>query len=380
MQNLGRNHVLDLLKALLIALSCMEHFSGFLNVWYTDYFRIQDIENTGHSVKFIDLYGKHYFALNQAVSADTVQGWFHRWLIPWLPHLYIALAGFNLGRKDPQSLRHRNGSALTYFIILIGLFILENFLVAPHFGQAISVNPIMIWMFVLLALNWICSRLSVVRTSVVFGIALGLQLLQNLPLGFRIPSFFELLQRVHPWSYHTEFLPYFISGLLGFLIHRGLRQSNVQQWLRRGWMGVAAAISVGTFFKIRDLFVYDPSSILDSHDRIHPDPFGLVFILSTLVWILLWVYSYEFKTARNKLKLATYISTYSLSLFLIHRVLFVRLIAPVRLHVGSYFGLTLTNHWYELFVYFGAVLLIHEGLRRGGVLGPILNPARTDPR
>ncbi len=363
-----RNPVLDLLKAFLIGLSCVEHFSGILNSWYIDRFGIRDLENSFRIPGIVDGYSHHYFKLGTPLPADSIQAAFHQWLIPWLPHLYIALAAFNLGRKPLA--RHAKNEK--YFFVLFSLFVLENFLVAPDFGAAISINPILIWMIVLGILYWICARFSLRAITWIYLTGYALQVIQCFWKNISIPSIFEILAKIHPWTFHTDFIPYFLSGLLGFLTYKWLDFIQPHKKLKYLLLAASFALSVCSFILSIDLFVYDNAHVFNSHDRVHPSPIGFLFITSTLFFILCWVHSYESQKTPSGFRLATYISTNSLGIFLTHRVFFLKFIAPLRLHLGSYFGLAMTNTWFELLIYFALSVLLFEGLRRARVFGELI--------
>ena len=89
---------LDFLRGLMIFMAVFEHYTGYLNYWYIDFF-IRE-RSAWESV-----YVSHLPMLNKMLSMDNTTGMISALLVPWVSQIYLALAGFNLAIKNQQQIR-----------------------------------------------------------------------------------------------------------------------------------------------------------------------------------------------------------------------------------------------------------------------------------
>lgn len=89
---------LDLLRGLVIFMAVFEHYTGYLNYWYIDFF------NREHAL-WDSFYLSHKAMAGQLLPMDHLTAQVSAWLIPWVSQIYLALAAFNLSRRDQASFR-----------------------------------------------------------------------------------------------------------------------------------------------------------------------------------------------------------------------------------------------------------------------------------
>ena len=133
---------LDLLRGLVIFMAVFEHYTGYLNYWYIDFF-------TREHALWDSFYLSHKAMAGHLLPMDHTTAQVSAWLIPWVSQIYLALAAFNLSRRDQTSFRPQLKSKLVLFVSIIAVLYVEGLVIAPNFGEAISFYPVMLWMCLL---------------------------------------------------------------------------------------------------------------------------------------------------------------------------------------------------------------------------------------
>lgn len=87
--------------------------------------------------------------IGKQVSSDFYNHLLAIVFTPWVSQIYLTMAAFNLAKKDQLTFRSEIGNKFKVFGMILLYFILENFIVAPNTGQAVSFYPIMLWMIIL---------------------------------------------------------------------------------------------------------------------------------------------------------------------------------------------------------------------------------------
>lgn len=68
---------------------------------------------------------------------------------PWVNHLYLFLAGFNIALRNREGVREVLGTRLRVFLALFVFFILETAITSQSVGESFSIYPLHMWMIVL---------------------------------------------------------------------------------------------------------------------------------------------------------------------------------------------------------------------------------------
>jgi hypothetical protein len=285
--------------------------------------------------------------------------------------LYIALAGFNIPLKSQEERRNGIKSKSRSLGFLFILFIAENFIVSNNFGEAITMFPISSWMIVLLLANLIYAYGGIRYIISLLAFILSLRLFFGVPYFFKLET---ILLFLHPWASGSaepiNYIPScFIGMIIGYLhVGNDFSKKNISTVLK----GILFILVVVSFYfvsqKIKvsanDLYAFD-ECLMNSNAGLF-----LIYFLISLMMVL-------FLDWRPKKKILIfsyfeYIGLNSIGIFLIHRVLFLKILAPTRLHIGSYFGLVMTNSFFELFIYFNITILVFHFLKKNNFFGSII--------
>ncbi len=358
----------------MVMLACLEHFSYHLNVWYLYSFDSTHIQSLWNQPSLVPLYEFHQKYLGHFLPVDKAFQWVGILFIPWLTHLYIALSGYNLARKTQAETRANLSRSLKIHGFLFCLFMGESLIVSSDFGTALSLFPITIW-FAILALSS-----SIYAWFGVRGVFASLAIIAI----HRFASLFHLIQplsvdpilsAIHPWASHsTEPADYLLDCLFGFWVgwmHFIKKTSNKDKGIMASGSALATLI-VGLF--IADLFKINPDAVTANDELLSSQPLGVVFILFIEATVLLLVARLEHWSVPSFFKLFTWVGVNSIGVFFIHRIIFLKIFAPIRLHIGSCFDLPMTNTSAELlFVYLPLTLLCYWWLKRTGFFGPLFS-------
>jgi hypothetical protein len=208
---------LDCLRGVAIVLALYQHFGYFLSFWYMAYIK---------PFHFTDpAYQSHAQAYREGwvLGVDDASRWFLETLPPWITHLYIVLAGFNIGLKSPKQTQEVLRPRLLVFAGLLYFFTLENFVVAMSFGDAVSIYPLQMWMILLALTNVVYARAGLRGVGFLFLISFARFLL---PIDAFVDSLeVKMAHFVHrDWEYNARFEYYLGSASLGVLLGSQLRR------------------------------------------------------------------------------------------------------------------------------------------------------------
>ena len=333
---------LDFLRGLFIILALDQHFTYYINMWYVDYFR--------DAIALTSTYAVHFSMIGKQVSSDYFNHFLAIVFTPWVSQIYLTMAAFNLAKKNQLDFSNGIKNKFKIFGMILLYFILENFIVAPNSGQAISVYPIMLWMLILAIISLIYNYIGI-RGVLIFTLLSLLRFL--VPIEYLSDFLEELIQgSIHPgFEYDARFEYFVLSGCLGFIMgyvhyHMPLYK-NKKDFL----FACLGATLVLLYVLIGDTFVvpYD-DFFRTEHDlaRTFSGTAYIVGIQSIVISTFLWL---EKKNIKMNVPLINWIGVYSLIIFALHRILFVKLIAPISIMIGSLTGRTLGASIVEIYIY-----------------------------
>lgn len=290
-------------------------------------------------------------------------------LLPWITHLFIALSGYNLGKKSRESLRATYRTRLRQYLLLFILFLGENLIAAPDFGSGLAWFPVTVWFPVLAVVLSADVFLGARWTSFVFLGIVGFNLLSAYR-SIDIETIGPILEKIHPWAQgSTEPLHYLPDALLGLLFARwagGQEQEKFKSSFLTILISGCSAVAI-SFLLCKSKFKIEPDQLFATDELLYTAPSGQVFIYAMIVSILAWIHRYSEKRVPNALGILSWISIHSLGIFLTHRIIFIRILAPLRFHIGSWIGIPMTNTSIELLLYFGSMLILYQTLWISGV-------------
>jgi len=333
---------LDFLRGLFIILALDQHFTYYINMWYVDYFR--------DTMALTSTYAVHFPMIGKQVSSDYFNHLLAIIFTPWVSQIYLTMAAFNLAQKDQLTFGTEIGNKFKIFGMILLYFILENFIVAPNTGQAISFYPIMLWMVILGLISLVYNYVGI-RGVLIFTLLALLRFV--IPVEYLSDFFEEVIQgRIHPgFEYDARFEYFVLSGCLGFVmgyVHYHMPLYKHKKDLLFAGFG---ALLVLIYVLIGDTFVvpYD-DFFRTEHDlaRTFSGTTYIIGIQAIVISAFLWL---EKKNIKMNISLINWVGVYSLMIFALHRILFVKLIAPVSIMIGNLTGRTLGASIIEIYIY-----------------------------
>lgn len=333
---------LDFLRGFFILLALQQHFTYYINMWYVDYFR--------DTMALTSTYAVHFPMIGKQIASDNINYWLAIIFTPWVSQIYLTMSAFNLARKDQLSFSEGMTAKFKAFGLIFLYFVFENFIVAPNFGQALSFYPIMLWMVVLTLLSVIYRFLGI-KGIVILSLVSLLRFVIPVEL---ISDFFENVIRtvIHPGYEYDARLEYFIlSGCLGFIMGYVHYHLPSYKHKKDGLFIGAGILLVLIYVLIGDRFVmYHDDYFRTEHDLARTFS-GTAYILGVQAIVIsafLWL---ERKKITLNIPLINWMGVYSLLIFALHRILFVKVIAPTSVMIGSLTGRVLSASVIEIYIY-----------------------------
>jgi hypothetical protein len=242
-------------------------------------------------------------------------------------------------------------------MVLFFVFYLENFIVANDFGQAISFNPIMLWMIVLSIISIFYSKFGVKGILVITVLSLSRWILPISELSSLLEDLIKV--NVHPsFEYDAKIEYFFTTGCLGFLfgyLHYHANKDFVRKVMAINFVSL---VFIALYFAIGNIYSVDARDIY-----MHEHDCSKTFLGSLFMWgveaivilnaVLLERFGYIIKN-----KFFLWVGINSLFIFLAHKILFLKVIMPITTFVYAKLGWGITNNYYEVFTYVGLVLFL----------------------
>ncbi|PTU63381.1 hypothetical protein DB032_23405 [Chromobacterium sp. Panama] len=329
---------MDFLRGIFILMAIFQHYTGYLNYWYIDFFHHEQAYHQG-------VYDSHLPMLGKFNPMDELSRMLAMYLIPWVSQIYLMLAAFNLALRDQQASRTVMWNKLRLLGALLLVFVLEGFLISPSLGEALSFYPQMLWM-ILLALFCVVYSYAGVRGMLALAVlAVSAPWLLT---GDPFAAFEGWMQaNIHPaYEFDARVDLFAASGALGFLYgwlwaHRPYQRAALNYWV--------LAISASCLA----LYFYSGESPQLSAEDIYSAEHELALSFSGLLGIL----GMEFGVVALVLILhergialcwrpLNWIGFYSLTVFIFHKVLFIHLFGPVLQWVTARLDTTMPNNFF----------------------------------
>lgn len=331
-----RIQCLDFLRGFFVFLALWQHFAFYLNYWYVSYY--QGWEFWG------ELFEAHAPFVTIQIPVDYIShlaAWF---FTPWVSQIYLFLAAFNLARPSTRTSKKQK---VAIFIGLFFLFTFENFIVAPNIGEALSLYPLQTWMICLFVILIVADKFK--EKGVWFLFLLGL-ILSVLPTDGFI-NFFEQVGReyLHK-NFEIDARPHYFlsSACLGYLFGRSWWNDQLKAW--KSWLIVSSgAILIWVVWGQE--FNVNPSDVFATEHDQAKSLIGLIGIHGIellIVGAVLFLYKRGFDI---RIHFFNWIGRYSLLVFFLHRIIFTKIIMPLRMLVYNIWDIKIEAHFYEFWFY-----------------------------
>lgn len=324
-----RNTNLDVLRGFFVGLALLQHFAYYWNIWFLYHFK-----DKGLGVfSFYNEQINHSLILEDPIAFTLLV-----FFTPWVSQVYLSLAAFNLAARKHSDFKRVFPKKLKTFLILLVFFIFENFLVAASFGEAISFYPLMSWMVILSLIATVYRYFNIRGVIILLLLSMLTWTFQYILIwGDQLERFFQY--NVHPNFEYDARIEYFLpSGCLGFIL--GHLHFHQQKW-REGRYLVPMAFGImiiGLYNIFGEPFTLNRLDILATEHDLADTFFGTLNILgiNSLV-IMTACLLFEKNIKFDFLKPLKWIGVNSLLIFGLHRILFVHILAPIRVYLGAFF-------------------------------------------
>ncbi len=324
----GRLHTFDILRGFFILLALLEHYTYYNNVWFLYFFK-----NTG---ALEASYSSYSSVVGKALPMDGILYFLSITFIPWVSQIYLTLAAFNLSRRDKLSFRTVMGAKFKIFGLLFLFFTLENFLVAPNFGGALSLYPIQTWMLLLGALTLIYGIFG--TPGVIVWMVVGL-ITQALPTEIydQVEGLFQVLW--HP-DFEIDARPHYfwVSSCMGFLIGRLYYNGKLNSIKPLVGMTVFGVLLCLPYWLGDRPFTIDLYNIFKTEHDLSYFLEGNLYLWGTQLILLSFALKLEKLKLSRPLPLLTYVGIASLPIFALHRIFYIHLFGPIREFLGAKFN------------------------------------------
>lgn len=326
---------LDFLRGWFILMAIFEHYTGYLNYWYIDFFGREQ-------ARFGSLYASHLPMVGQLNPMDGFTATLSSYLVPWVSQIYLMLAAFNLASRSQERARAELPQKLGLFAALYLVFALEGLLIAPNLGEALSFYPQMLWM-VLLALFCVVYAYAGIRGMLALT---GLALVWPLLSGDNPFAAFEAWMKanVHPaYEFDARVDLFGASGALGF-VYGWLWAQRPQARSRLNHTVLAlSALCLAAYALWGQAPAMNLQDIYATEHDLAEDAWGLLGILGMEFGVVALVLALHQRGIELCWRPINWIGFYSLTVFIFHKALFVHLWGPALTWVTAKLDTTLPN-------------------------------------
>lgn len=351
---------LDLLRGLVIFMAVFEHYTGYLNYWYIDFF------NREHAL-WDSFYLSHKAMAGHLLPMDNTTAQVSAWLIPWVSQIYLALAAFNLSRRSQERFRPQLGGKLVLFASIILILYVEGLVIAPNFGEAISFYPVMLWMCLLALFSLVYAWFGIRGMLVLTVLSLLLDQFGVQTLLGNIDSWMKL--HVHPdYELDARLDLFMASGCFGFLY--GWCWHQRPQWRDRlnGLVLTLSLIALVIYLafgesssvELSDIYANEHELALDMAGR--AGIWGMEFLV---IGAVLWLHQRNINLCWRPLN---WIGMYSLTVFIFHKSIFVHLWGPLLLWWTARQGTILPNSFGLIMLLSATSVLLIYAFQRSGII------------
>jgi len=329
----------DFLRGFFVVLALLEHYSYYANRWYLDYFKEFNALKT--------VYASHYPMIGKVLLSDLGTNILALIFVPWVSQIYLSLACFNVAKKSKDELLPQLNKTLKYLMILFGVFYVENFLVSSDFGQAISFNPIMLWMLVLMIINSLYAHYGIKGIWILFGLSF---LRWVLPLDYLSNGFEEVVRDfIHPSFEYDARVEYFLtSGYIGFIM--GYYYYHKKDWQLKQMLSlsIVSTLIIACYFIFTPGYQNDPSDIYKYEHECAKSLIGSLYIWSVIVLIFNLFLIFEKKNIKFDLQLFNWVGRNSLFVFVTHKIFYLKIIMPITNFIYANLGWYFENNYYVI--------------------------------
>lgn len=329
----------DFLRGFFILLALYQHYGCYLNIWYKEYFNVKGFLGTNPTI--------HSSMIGTILTSDQISFYFATIFVPWVSQVYLTLAAFNLAKRSNTDFKRVFPTKIRIFSIIFFLFVLENFLVAPDLGEAVSFYPMHAWMVILILLSIFYRYFGIKGVISIFLISL----VKWFPMGIDLSNNFELIVKnnFHEFFEYDARIDYFLtSGCLGFLMGYSYFQRPTFFLKDLKKIFLSGTIMLLVYFIFGPDFHFDLKDAFSSEHDLAKTLIGSVGIWGAQLTLLPFFLILEGKDIILNFKPIIYIGINSFFIFYLHRIFFVHLYMPMREILSVFLNQPLKNNTFEI--------------------------------
>ncbi len=351
---------LDVFRGVAVILAILNHYGYLLTNWYAGFVKVQHFNDPAYASHH-DAYGNGRLLVLDDFSLTLNEN-----LGPWVNHLYLFLAGFNIAMRDREGVRAVLGNRLKVFLALFVFFTLETAMTSQSVGESFSIYPLHMWMIVLSLLSVIYVYWGGRGAALLFGF-MFLRFVFPVSLVSHVSDGFETLMQQHfqrKWEYDARFEYFAGTGALGLLFGT----------IYRGRWSVSARFRfltlAGSFAFIILFLLFGALPHFDRENYYAIEHFwirtisGSLFIYSCCVFFTgLFLLADKHVNLKNA-PVLTWVGSHSLFVFAFHRILFVHVLMPLHEWWLAKQNLALTFSFGTAAAHVAAGLVLTWGLQK----------------
>jgi len=298
-------------------------------------------------------------------------------LTPSISQVFLALACFNLAKRSKIEFKIIYRSKMKLFGILFAFFYLENFVVEDRLTHAFSINhSILTWMMILALIATLYRWFG--WMGVGFTLALSF-VLPALPIDPWMNQFENLVSHSLFIDFKFEARPHYFLGsgcigfLLGTLFHQVRPKDHAVQLslVLLGLTLYASWVFWGVPFSI------NPANILETEYDQARSLIGLMGIWGTEISVISALLYLSQKKIQLNIPLINWVGMHSLLIFAFHRILFVRVLGPIRSWLEASLSWPMRNSSSEIFTFMAITLALCYLVKRTRVFELITRSEKT---
>ena len=260
-----------------------------------------------------------------------------------------------------------------YGLIFV-FFVVEGFLAEDDLGRALSFGPLLSWMVILTVVATMYRLFGWKGVGCCFIAQMFLWTLPMPAYNYRFQEIIWQVLDLPNYGYDAKLDLFFGSGCLGFLIgyyhyhFRGFERTKQPILIAASLVAFVPWLIWGWYWTV------DPNDFWLGEYDVASTFLGILSIWAIITMLLGSVLLFEERVGRLEVPVLNWCGVNCLLIFAVHRVFFVRFLAPLREHFGDLLDIPMRNRVDEHVVFVALTVLAAYAIRQSRILDVI------DPR
>jgi hypothetical protein len=318
----------------------MQHYVGYLQVWFAGYFKEYSRLESSYEV-FKPIIGR-------TLAMDHSLNFLAATFIPWVLHIYVFLAAGNLARRNRVDFAKVYKSKIVFLVWLFFAFTIEQCILARNISEFFYIGPTQLWCILLALIAtlyryvgvwsiWVLGGLSLLIFDINFGILDSALALEN-----------SLKVRIYLDAHMQIFLPTVCLGFIfGYLHFTDRKLSSVQVVIKKCLfflsilLPIAWKLSGGSYSVPLD-------NVFGTEHTLSSEWLGRLAVLGFVYFICNMGLRFDKKFSNPSWPVLCWAGRQILAIYLIHKIFFVFLYMPIRNYIAIHTHLIPTVSIFEI--------------------------------